>query len=287
MKKEFSFNDIFTRAIDFYQDYTLDFSSHIFKGSLFYLILMMLASSYVLITWMLTSFFNIPNHLTIALDPLLVEELSKMQELKLSVVSVSSIQIPFISVVYWTLQILTFLLMPFAFLMLFFSLSVLLKRIADSFEKNAVSLLETKQNVRQKSAVLFGGLLLHVIISFGGFLFLFIPGIFFLIRFSFVYFVILFEQKGLVDAFKRSWALTEGVFWKLFLFKIIFILLWFIFMMPFYMGMTFIDIPIALRYLVYVSIFALTIPVVLIFYYFLFLELKQQTDGSIRIQIHN
>ncbi|MEO0968748.1 MAG: hypothetical protein AAFX80_10510 [Cyanobacteria bacterium J06639_18] len=49
-----------------------------------------------------------------------------------------------------------------------------------------------------------------------GSLFFLIPGIYLLIRFSFIYYALIIENRSTFDAFNRSWQLTKGYWWKLF-----------------------------------------------------------------------
>lgn len=59
---------------------------------------------------------------------------------------------------------------------------------------------------------------LFLLITVLGLLFLVIPGVLFYIRFIFGYFIMLEEKCSPIQALKRSWDMTEGHFWQLFVF---------------------------------------------------------------------
>ncbi|MBT3233030.1 MAG: hypothetical protein HN356_09455 [Calditrichaeota bacterium] len=63
--------------------------------------------------------------------------------------------------------------------------------------------------------------ILFMVILFGGFLLLIVPGIFFMIRLYFAPFLLIEKRMGAIDAIKGSWELTKGRFGQMLLLIII------------------------------------------------------------------
>jgi hypothetical protein len=64
--------------------------------------------------------------------------------------------------------------------------------------------------------VIFSAILLTLII-FVGFLFLIVPGIFFLCRLAYTPYLVVDKNKGVFNAMSGSWKMTKGHFWTIFL----------------------------------------------------------------------
>ncbi|ELZ96681.1 hypothetical protein [Haloferax sulfurifontis] len=78
---------------------------------------------------------------------------------------------------------------------------------------------------------LLGGIVLTIVISVGSIL-LFIPGIIAYVAFLFVPFLIAIEDRGFIDAFRESWAMTRGNWLKLFGLLIIVFIAFLVVMIP-------------------------------------------------------
>ncbi|MBI2344541.1 hypothetical protein HYV10_00515 [Candidatus Dependentiae bacterium] len=73
-----------------------------------------------------------------------------------------------------------------------------------------------KQRDERLSFLLYS--LLYFLIFILGSIFLIIPGIIFFVRFAFGYLIMLDEKCSPFEALKKSWNITEGVFWQIFIF---------------------------------------------------------------------
>jgi len=62
--------------------------------------------------------------------------------------------------------------------------------------------------------------ILYLVAILGGFLLLIIPGIILIIKFYFVYHFIVDSHVGPIGALERSWAITRGIKWHLFIFSL-------------------------------------------------------------------
>lgn len=67
---------------------------------------------------------------------------------------------------------------------------------------------------------LFGSIL-YVLIVFGGMILLIIPGIIWAIKFQFFNYLIVDKGLGPVEALKKSWVITKGAKWNLFVFGLL------------------------------------------------------------------
>jgi len=71
----------------------------------------------------------------------------------------------------------------------------------------------------------FLAMIMYILAIIVGLILLILPGIYLAIRLQFaLYLVIEHENMRPTEAFKKSWEMTKGLFWKLFVFGIIFIL---------------------------------------------------------------
>ncbi|NQU53672.1 MAG: hypothetical protein HQ522_14145 [Bacteroidetes bacterium] len=82
--------------------------------------------------------------------------------------------------------------------------------------KGKFDLSEIKLNLFANGQLAIGSsIIFYVIVIFGLFLFI-VPGIYFSITFSLVVMSVLFEKKGLGNAFARSWYLVRKQWWQTF-----------------------------------------------------------------------
>lgn len=68
--------------------------------------------------------------------------------------------------------------------------------------------------------VLFASILYYLIVI-GGFILLILPGIYLSIRLQFYRYFIVDKNSGITESLKRSWAITKGSVWNLFLFGLL------------------------------------------------------------------
>jgi uncharacterized membrane protein len=66
------------------------------------------------------------------------------------------------------------------------------------------------------------GSILYALIAVGGMLLLIVPGIIWMVQFSFCGYIIVDKMLGPIAALKRSSAITKGVKWQLFIFSLLF-----------------------------------------------------------------
>ena len=70
-----------------------------------------------------------------------------------------------------------------------------------------------------------GGAILSGLIMFVGLILHIVPGIYFAVRLQFVTYLIIDQGLGPIDAIKKSWEITGGNFWNLFLFGLVIVLI--------------------------------------------------------------
>src|SRR3989344_6490826 len=70
-----------------------------------------------------------------------------------------------------------------------------------------------------------GGSILSGLIIMGGLILLIVPGIYFAVKLQFVTYLIIDQGLGPIDAIKKSWEITGGNFWNLFLFGLVIVLI--------------------------------------------------------------
>ena len=70
-----------------------------------------------------------------------------------------------------------------------------------------------------------GGAILSGLIIMGGLILLIVPGIYFAVKLQFVTYLIIDQGLGPIDAIKKSWEITGGNFWNLFLFGLVIVLI--------------------------------------------------------------
>lgn len=87
--------------------------------------------------------------------------------------------------------------------------------IANSLDAAYKRPLRKLRNRVQVRSLLFVGFFQAMIVGVGVLMFI-IPGIYFAVRFSLARLVILDEQRGSIDAMKKSWELTENNFYNVF-----------------------------------------------------------------------
>jgi hypothetical protein len=69
--------------------------------------------------------------------------------------------------------------------------------------------------VGSKLILLLAATFIYIVCMFAGMLLLLIPGLLILIRWALYEYPILFEDAKVIDAFKRTWTLTKGHFWRI------------------------------------------------------------------------
>lgn len=127
---------------------------------------------------------------------------------------------------------------------------------------------------------------LFLFLLFVGTAVLFLPAIYVLVVFFFALFAVLFENKSILDAFKRSKELTNGIFWKLLGAHVVMLLLFMVVFLPMSIAFDWIGVPVILAVLINHLALALLCPLLIAFYYFLFIDLKQQRDGAVKISVY-
>lgn len=93
--------------------------------------------------------------------------------------------------------------------------------------------------------------IIKTVIVFVGFLLLIIPGIIFSIKLQFATYLVVDKNMGVVDALNKSWEMTKGVKWNLFLFSILLVLIDILGFMALIVGL-FITIPLTMVATAYV-----------------------------------
>ncbi len=130
-------------------------------------------------------------------------------------------------------------------------------------------------------AVLF---LLVLVLSLGAFLIL--PFFYAIVVFTFVFFAVLMENKGILDAFRRSHELTEGVFWKMLGAHAVMLIVVLVIFFPMNIAFNWIGVPTVVAAFLRYTAGIFLLPPVISFYYFLFMDLKQQKDDSMKISVY-
>lgn len=85
-------------------------------------------------------------------------------------------------------------------------------------EKPTIQDLVSKKHLFSK--YIFSNILVSIL-TIIGFLFFIIPGIVLAVRMQFYVYFIVEEEVGPIDAIKKSWNLTKGSFWNIFLFGLL------------------------------------------------------------------
>ena len=85
-------------------------------------------------------------------------------------------------------------------------------------EKPTIQDLVSKKHLFSK--YIFSNILVSIL-TIIGFLFFIIPGIVLAVRMQFYIYFIVEEEVGPIDAIKKSWNLTKGSFWNIFLFGLL------------------------------------------------------------------
>lgn len=118
--------------------------------------------------------------------------------------------------------------------------------VVDDKKPKLTDLLHTKNFVSYVIGSIVRGL-----IAFVGFLLLIIPGIIFSIRLQFVTYLIIDRGMGPIDAIKKSWDMTRGQTWNLFLFWLLLLLVNLVGLLLLFVGL-FVTIPLSLVATAYV-----------------------------------
>lgn len=111
----------------------------------------------------------------------------------------------------------------FALISMFLGL-IASKLIYDVIKNNEASLSQAiLLSLKRFPFVFIGGILYFLIFGIG-FIALIIPGIFLFIKFLFYSYLILLNNEKIINSFKRSWQITKGNWWKIFILFLIFTL---------------------------------------------------------------
>lgn len=168
---------------------------------------------------------------------------------------------------------------------LFFFLA-LLGTISLCAKNTEVVRSEVMAEVWERFSKSLGAFLLFLFLLMVGAICLVLPAVYVAVVFCFVLFSILFENKGIIDAFKRSKELTDGIFWKLLGAHIMILLLFAVVMLPMGLAFSWIGIPLSVAIFIRYSVLVVLLPLAVAFYYFVFIDIKQQKDGVLKISVY-
>jgi hypothetical protein len=181
---------------------------------------------------------------------------------------------------------LAVLFLPVAIGMLFFFALAVLGAVSLFAKGKEVVLSDVLAGVWERFARLVGAFFLVGLLLISGAVLLILPFFYAAVVCTFVFFAILMENKGIIDAFKRSFELTEGVFWKMLGAHTVMLLVAFVVFFPMNIAFNWIGVPTVIasffRYAAGVFLF----PLIIAFYYFLFVNLKEQKDGDMKISVY-
>ncbi len=140
-----------------------------------------------------------------------------------------------VAVIYWTIPFyiasyllavhegLGTILLFFILILNFLILMGYIKAAVDFYDGNSVSLRDLFFHYKKLPDFLIGFLFYAAVVAAGSLL-LVIPGIYFAVRFSFAFFLILQGKASALESLKNSWKITKGEFFNL-LFLFLFIIL--------------------------------------------------------------
>jgi hypothetical protein len=101
---------------------------------------------------------------------------------------------------------------------------IITKMVYDFAERNNVSLPEAIRLSARKFIFIIAAAILFLLAVMLGFIALVVPGIFLWIKFVFVSYFILLHDERIIAAFKRSWEITKGQWWRVAGLSLVFIM---------------------------------------------------------------
>jgi hypothetical protein len=129
-----------------------------------------------------------------------------------------------------------------------------------------------------------GHLLLSLVVIVGSIL-LILPGIYCFVIFYFFIFGILLEDKGVFASFKRSHELAHHRFWRVLAAHALVFLLMILLFMSLIIGMKMMGADNLITMVLTGVVAALTMPVFVAFYYFVYADIKAEYDGVLNIVV--
>jgi hypothetical protein len=141
--------------------------------------------------------------------------------------------------------------------------------------------------VRTKFFRGLGGYLLLSVGVIAGLFLLVLPGIYCFTVFYFFIFAVLFEEKGVWVAFKRSDELVRFRFWRVLAAHGWAFFLSVLVMLPFFVGMKMMGLSSGITTVIVGVLVAIVMPVLAGFYYFIYADLKVEHDGVMNISVHS
>ncbi len=148
-----------------------------------------------------------------------------------------------ISEAFGTILVLIFLVLSFLIFMGY------IKTVIDIYDGNSVDLKDLFMHYKKLPDFIIGFLFYFVIVSLTSVL-LVIPGIFFAVRLSFVFFFILQGDSSALESLKKSWKITGGEFFSLLIFYLLLVGINILGASIFFVGLAF-SLPVSLIAVVY------------------------------------
>jgi hypothetical protein len=127
----------------------------------------------------------------------------------------------------------------------------------------------------------FAANLVFVLVVAGGLLLLIVPGIYCATVLCFFLFIILFENKGFWETFKRSDALVKGHFWEIFWANTMILGAALGVYLALFLGMKMLNAQADIIILLMGIVMAVMVPAFILFYYYLYDALRSQKDKAL------
>ncbi len=164
-----------------------------------------------------------------------------------------------------------------------FFLTALTLTVGSRSDGVSVTVPDIFQVVLHKFWRYLGGYLLFGLALMAGFLLFILPGIYCFTVFYFFIFASLFENKGVLNSFKRSDELVQGVFWNVLAAHGVVFALVLILVTPLFLGSRVMGWDRNVFSIVSNILAAAVMPVFISFYYAVYVHLKQEKDGAMGI----
>lgn len=179
------------------------------------------------------------------------------------------------------------LLGPVVFCVYVFFFMCLVFTAASLVQGQVVGARDVMLHVKSRFFRALGAYLIFAVLIFAGCVLLVVPGIYCLTVLLFYPFAILLEEKGIWDAFKRSQELVKGSFWSVLAANGTAFLISLGMFLPLFIGLKMMDCSDGVLLLLLGIVGTLTAPVFVIYYYFIYDNLKVATDGTLNISVRN